>query len=82
MAAALWGVPSADLVERFSRSPAIAEHAQSLYGHRLLFGVGGLPLKVGDEVVGAIAASGGISGQDLVVATAGVEAFLAGKPPE
>jgi uncharacterized protein GlcG (DUF336 family) len=74
MVAAIWGVPSADVAARLKDGP-IAEHAQSLYGHRLLFLGGGLPLKVGDEVVGAIAASGGTGEQDLACATAGVEAF-------
>jgi uncharacterized protein GlcG (DUF336 family) len=78
MVAAIWGVPSADVAARLKDGP-IAEHAQSLYGHRLLFLGGGLPLKEGDEVVGAIAASGGTGGQDLEVATAGVEAFNAGR---
>ncbi|MGE0056578.1 MAG: heme-binding protein [Dehalococcoidia bacterium] len=75
MVAAIWGVPSADVAARMGAGGPIAEHAQSLYGHRLLFLGGGLPLKSGDEVVGAIAASGGTGEQDLQVATAGVEAF-------
>ena len=78
MVAAIWGVPSAETAERFSRNSAIAEHAQNLYGHRLLFLGGGLPLKVDGEVAGAIAASGGTGEQDLQVATAGAEAFAAG----
>ena len=77
--AAIWGVPSADTAERMSRNGEIREHAQSAYGHRLLFLGGGLPLKAGDgddaEVVGAVAASGGSGGQDLEVAQAGVAAF-------
>lgn len=78
MVAAIWGVPSADVAARMNPAGPIAEHAQSLYGHRLLFLGGGLPLKVGDEVVGAIAASGGTGEQDLQVATAGVEAIERG----
>jgi uncharacterized protein GlcG (DUF336 family) len=75
MVAAIWGVPSAETAERFSRNSAIANHAQALYGHRLLFLGGGLPLKIDGEVVGAIAASGGTGEQDLAVATAGAKAF-------
>ena len=75
MVAAIWGVPSADVAARIRADGPIAEHAQSLYGHRLLFLGGGLPLKSGDTVVGAIAASGGTGEEDLQVATAGVEAF-------
>lgn len=77
MVAAIWGVPSAEVAARFATNSAIAEHAQALYGHRLLFLGGGLPLKHGDEVVGAIAASGGTGAEDLEVATAGAEAFNA-----
>jgi uncharacterized protein GlcG (DUF336 family) len=75
MVAAIWGVPSADVAARIGPAGPIAEHAQSLYGHRLLFLGGGLPLKSGDTVVGAIAASGGTGEQDLEVASAGVAAF-------
>lgn len=77
MVAAIWGVPSAETAERMSRNGEIREHAQAAYGHRLLFLGGGLPLKRGVEVVGAVAASGGTGGQDLEVATAGAEAFAA-----
>ena len=75
MASALWGVPSAELVERMARSNEIREHVHELYGHRLLFLEGALPLKEGDETVGAVAASGGNAEQDFAVATAGAEAF-------
>ena len=36
---------------------------------------GGIPLKAGDEIVGAIGVSGGTGEQDVKVAEAGVEAF-------
>jgi uncharacterized protein GlcG (DUF336 family) len=75
MVAAIWGVPSADVAERMSRSNEIRDHAQAAYGHRLLFLGGGLPLKSSDEVVGAVAASGGTGEQDLACAEAGVAAF-------
>jgi uncharacterized protein GlcG (DUF336 family) len=42
---------------------------------RLMPIAGGLPLKVGDVVVGAIGVGGGHYDQDLEVAKAGVEAF-------
>jgi uncharacterized protein GlcG (DUF336 family) len=75
MVAAIWGVPSAEVAARVGSAGPIAEHAQALYGHRLLFLGGGLPLKVDGAVVGAIAASGGTGEEDLAVATAGAEAF-------
>jgi uncharacterized protein GlcG (DUF336 family) len=40
----------------------------------VIFG-GGIPLKVGDDVVGAIGASGGTVDQDIKVANAAVAAF-------
>jgi uncharacterized protein GlcG (DUF336 family) len=42
---------------------------------RIVIFAGGVPLKIGDDVVGAIGVSGGMSDQDEAVAEAGVEAF-------
>jgi uncharacterized protein GlcG (DUF336 family) len=60
---------------------AEAQPGKSLYGIEasndgklIVFG-GGIPLKDGDEVVGAIGVSGGTVDQDVEVAEAGVEAF-------
>lgn len=42
---------------------------------RVMIFAGGVPLKQGDEVVGAIGVSGGMGKQDQAVAEAGAEAF-------
>ena len=42
---------------------------------RVMIFAGGIPLKRGDEVVGAVGVSGGLGKQDQAVAEAGAEAF-------
>src|SRR3954462_2223308 len=42
---------------------------------RVMIFAGGIPLKKGDEVVGAIGVSGGLGKQDQAVAEAGAQAF-------
>ena len=42
---------------------------------RVMIFAGGIPLKQGDQVVGAIGVSGGLGDQDQAVAEAGVAAF-------
>jgi uncharacterized protein GlcG (DUF336 family) len=44
-------------------------------GGRVMVFAGGLPLKKGGEVVGAVGVSGGLGKQDQAVAEAGAEAF-------
>ncbi len=75
LVAAVWGAPSGEIAERLSHLADVREHAQALYGHRLVFLGGGLPLVEGGRVVGAVAASGGTSAQDLEIATAGAAEF-------
>ena len=62
----------------------LAEHSQSggqffgihvSNGGRVMIFAGGVPLKRGGEVVGAIGVSGGSGKQDQTVAEAGAEAF-------
>jgi uncharacterized protein GlcG (DUF336 family) len=48
-------------------------HASN-HGRVMIF-AGGIPLKRGDQVVGAVGVSGGLGKQDQAVAEAGVEAF-------
>jgi uncharacterized protein GlcG (DUF336 family) len=48
-------------------------HASN-HGKVMIF-AGGIPLKKGDQVVGAIGVSGGLGKQDQAVAEAGAEAF-------
>jgi uncharacterized protein GlcG (DUF336 family) len=45
---------------------------------RVMIFAGGIPLKRGDEVVGAIGVSGGMGKQDQAVAEAGADAFHSG----
>jgi uncharacterized protein GlcG (DUF336 family) len=44
-------------------------------GGRVMIFAGGIPLKRGDQVVGAIGVSGGLGAQDQAVAEAGAAAF-------
>lgn len=44
-------------------------------GGRVMIFAGGVPLKRGDEVVGAVGVSGGTGKQDAAVAAAGAKAF-------
>ncbi len=62
----------------------LGEHSQSggqFFGihasnhGRVMIFAGGIPLKQGDQVVGAVGVSGGSGKQDHAVAEAGVEAF-------
>lgn len=59
----------------------LAEPGKPLYGiqfsnaGKVVILPGGLPLKSGEEIVGAIGVSGGTGEQDVKVAEAGVEAF-------
>lgn len=62
----------------------LAEHSQSggqFFGihasnhGRVMIFAGGIPLKRGDQVVGAVGVSGGSGQQDHAVAEAGVQAF-------
>jgi uncharacterized protein GlcG (DUF336 family) len=51
----------------------------ALASHLNVTGIGGgLPIAVGDQVIGAIGVSSGSTEEDLMVAQAGLDAFLAG----
>ena len=76
MATAAWnGQPSAALVERVSNNPTLMERVNQAYGGRLTYLQGAVPLKKGDEIVGAIAGGGARPQQDEEAATAGAEAL-------
>lgn len=76
MVAAIWGRPSKEIAERMnSNTPQVRDHAQAMYGHRLIFLGGAVPLMDGDEVVGAVGVSGAMGGQDEEIAIAGAAAF-------
>ena len=66
------------------QTKALAEHSQSgqqffgihvSNGGRVMVFAGGIPLKRGDEVVGAVGVSGGMGKEDQAVAEAAAEAF-------
>jgi uncharacterized protein GlcG (DUF336 family) len=68
--AALWGMSVADFTKRFAQpggfNPAV-------YDPQLVTGDGGLPIKVGNETIGAIAAAGAPGGdKDEACAQAGL----------
>ncbi|KAB0265457.1 GlcG/HbpS family heme-binding protein [Microvirga brassicacearum] len=53
---------------------------QNLLGGRFTTLAGGIPLKLGDVVVGAIGVSSGSTQEDHVVAQAGADFFASGRP--
>lgn len=63
----------------------ISQPGEPAYGiaastnHKVAIFPGGVPIKVGDHVIGAIGASGGLPNQDHDVAEAGLKAFQAGE---
>lgn len=67
--AAAYGVPSADFVKRLKDRP---DSAGSIQYSRVLALGGGLPVKVGNDVIGAVGVSG-TPGKDDVCAQAGID---------
>jgi glc operon protein GlcG len=72
--AAAFGTPSADLAKRFEGRGQFTASIGVMTHGRFILGLGGLPIVVDGDVVGAIGASGGTGEQDVAV----VEAALAG----
>jgi uncharacterized protein GlcG (DUF336 family) len=70
---AMYGVPSATLQER-ANSPVMQSTMLRL-GGRFVPQQGALPIKRGDEVIGAVGISGGPSQQDEESAQAGLDAL-------
>ena len=74
--ARLFDMPTEDLAK-------MAQSGRPLFGinstnnERIVIFAGGIPVKMGDEVIGAIGASGGTVDQDQKVAQAAVSAFEA-----
>jgi uncharacterized protein GlcG (DUF336 family) len=72
--ARLFDMPTEDLAK-------MAQSGRPLFGinstnnERIVIFAGGIPVKVGDEVVGAVGSSGGTVDQDQKVAQAAIEAF-------
>jgi uncharacterized protein GlcG (DUF336 family) len=73
---ALFGMPSQDFYNFIKDDPALLAGAPHI-PRIALFG-GGLPLKVGDKVVGGIGVSGGSVEQDVACAQAGLDILTAG----
>ncbi len=70
---AYYGAPSGAIAERMPasiQSSLVAQH-----GGRLIFWQGAVPIRDGDELVGAIGGSGSTSENDEVAAQAGVDAI-------
>jgi glc operon protein GlcG len=72
--AAAFGAPSADLAKRFEGRGQFTASIGVMTHGRFILGMGGLPIVVDGDVVGAIGASGGTGEQDVAAA----EAALAG----
>ncbi len=74
--ARLFDMPTEDLAK-------MAQSGRPLFGinstnnERIVIFAGGIPVKLGEEVIGAVGASGGTVDQDQKVAQAAVEAFSA-----
>ena len=64
-----YGAPSADFVKRLLNEPAFAGSKEYT---RVLALAGGLPIKVGDDVVGAVGVSGS-GGKDEICSQAGID---------
>jgi uncharacterized protein GlcG (DUF336 family) len=73
---ALFGMPSQDFYNFIKDDPALLAGAPHI-PRIALFG-GGLPLKVGDKVVGGIGVSGGSVEQDVACAQEGLDILTAG----
>ena len=72
-ASAAFGGDSGTLAQRVP--PAIAAAANQAIGGRAVFWQGAVPIKAGDQVLGAIGASGSTSENDEAVVRAGAEAL-------
>jgi uncharacterized protein GlcG (DUF336 family) len=62
--------PSAEVITRVEKNPELAAFRE--YTGVLLLG-GGLPIKVGDDIIGAVGVSGAPSGRDEPCAKAGID---------
>ena len=72
-ASVTYGVPSADLAQR--ADGPIFRNMMIQEGGRLIPAQGAMPIKRGDEVIGAVGVSGAASAQDEEIATVGVQAL-------
>jgi len=72
-AAAVFMQPTAEFEPRIQQNSAFWSGVSSMTSGNLLFGRGGIPLKKGEETVGAIGVSGATSEQDEMIARAAAE---------
>ena len=71
MATALWGGTPTSTLEERAAAP-IFSTVNNMYGGRLVYSPGAVPIKRGDEIIGAIGVGGAPSGQlDEDIAAAG-----------
>ena len=70
---ALFGMPSQDFFNSIKDDPALVAGVPHI--PRIVTFGGGLPIKIGDAVVGAIGVSGGTVEQDIACAQAGLDAI-------
>jgi uncharacterized protein GlcG (DUF336 family) len=73
---ALFGMPSKDFYNFIKDDPALLAGVPHI--PRIAIFGGGLPIKVGDKVVGGIGVSGGTVEQDVACAQAGLDALKTG----
>jgi uncharacterized protein GlcG (DUF336 family) len=67
--------PSGDLAERVKTNPTLS----AVYLHNVIAAQGALPIKLGDEVIGAVGVSGAPGGEkDEACSKAGIDKVAAG----
>ena len=72
-ASANFGVPTTDLMDRAS-NPVFQSLVQ-MHGGRMVLGQGAVPIKKGDQVIGAVGVSGATAQEDEDIALAGARAI-------
>jgi glc operon protein GlcG len=71
MASALWGQFSGALSER--ATAPIMQATNQMFGGRLIFSQGAVPVKRGEKIIGAVGVGGASPQQDEEIATAAAE---------
>ncbi|WP_425308594.1 heme-binding protein [Ammonicoccus fulvus] len=70
------GLPTSQWVPALSGDPDPGLLRSFPHRDRLIMFGGGVPIKVGDEVIGAVGVSGGSAEEDAIVAQAGADAVV------
>ena len=73
-----FGCTTGEVLEAARVNPAVYGSFLTAAPDPMVYSRGGMPLRMGDEMVGAVAASGGDGDQDELAASAGVRVFLEG----